>query len=113
MTIIETDPAYQDPDGPLRDLLERQHLILAMQDTQGWHLWKDYLAACAVGYQRRLLGGTHKDLLDYRYDAGVLYGIQLALNVDTALARKASGLRRILQEETAPDGGILATEDTA
>ena len=93
MTDLFGEPAYQDPDEQLRELLERQHLILAMQQTDGWKLWADFLAAEAQGYQRRLLLGQHAELLDYRYDAGVLHGIRLALGVDDKLAQRVSTLR--------------------
>lgn len=111
MTDLFGEPAYQDPDEQLRQLLERQHLIEAMQQTEGWTLWKDFLAAEAAGYQRRLLLGQHSDMLDYRHDAGVLHGIRLALGADEKLAQRVSALRVILDESRLPDPESLAMED--
>lgn len=110
---IETDPDFRDYDDVLRALIERHSLILAMQETEGWRLWRDYLAAAAGGYQRRLLYGQHKEMLDYRYDAGVLHGIRIALDADQTLAKQIAGQRSILDESTALEEiGALALEDT-
>lgn len=113
MADIETDPNYHDPDDALRLLIERHHLIVEMQQTPGWALWRDYLAAEAGGYQRRLLYGQHKEMLDYQRDAGVLHGIRIALDADQRLAQRVSALRDSLTEHQPPDDqGGLATEET-
>ena len=112
MSDIFGEPAYQDPDQQLRDLLEREHLILQMQQTDGWKLWSDFLAAEAQGYQRRLLMGTHSEMLDYRYDAGVLHGIRLALGVDERLAQRVSALRANLDLLSGADDVPLAEQET-
>lgn len=103
MSFLESDPNYRDPDDELRALLERHHLILEMEATPGWALWRDFLAAEASAYQNRLLLGKHQDMLEYRHDAGVLHGIRLALGVDEKLNQRVSGLRRILDESRLPD----------
>lgn len=97
MSFLETDPSYTDPDDALRELLEREHLILEMQATPGWELWRDFLAAEASGYQNRLLLGAHKDLMEYRYDAGVVAGIRMALGVSDTLRKRASAMRNMLE----------------
>lgn len=104
MSFLESDPGYRDEDDALRDLLEREQQILAMQATEGWTLWRDWIAAIAVAYQDRLLKGRHKDLLDYRYDAGVVEGIRIALGASDALAKKVSAARRTLDETRALSG---------
>lgn len=91
-------------DDVLRDLLERKDRILEMQSTVGWELWRDYLAHCAESYQNRLLLGTHKDMLDYRYDAGVLKGLRLALSTVDQLEQTIAAQRSIL-------AGIADTEE--
>lgn len=93
---LESDPNWTDPDDALRELLERADRIDAMQETEGWTLWSDFLRAEVQGYQRRLLGGKHKDLLDYRYDAGVVEGIRIALGVSETLRRRADAQRELL-----------------
>ena len=97
MTFLETDPSYHDPDDHLRDLLERQHLITQMQETEGWALWRDFLAAEQAGYQRRLLTGRHQDMLDYKFDAGFCEGIRFALGVSETLQTRVSTLRSNLE----------------
>lgn len=113
MSFLESDPAYRDPDDALRELLERQHLILDMQATPGWEMWRDFLAAEQVGYQRRLLTGKHKDMLDYRYDAGFCEGIRFALGVSETLGQRVSAMRSILDQSRLPDEGepLADTED--
>jgi hypothetical protein len=112
----ETENSWADEDEALRDLIERQHLILAMQETQGWTLWRDYVAAVAAAYQNRLLKGRHADMLEYRYDAGVLEGIRIALGANETLQSKISAARRILDEQKTLSGidaepQLATTED--
>lgn len=97
------DETRTDPDDALRLLLERQHLILEMQESQGWKLWADFLAALAAGYQNRLLRGRHKDLLDYKFDAGVCEGIRLALTASENLSMRVQAARRALAEDQLAD----------
>lgn len=113
MSFLESDPGYRDEDDALRDLLEREQTILAMQATEGWTLWRDFVAALAAGYQNRLLKGTHKDMLDYRYDAGVMEGIRLALGASEILASRIAAARVMLAETKALSGleEPLAMED--
>ncbi len=100
MSFLESDPTYRDPDDALRELLEREHLILEMQNTPGWELWRDYVAALAAGYQNRLLKGKHTDLIEYKYDAGVVEGIRICLGASEQLHQSVSALRETV--------GILA-----
>ena len=111
MADIETDPGYRDPDDALRELIERQHLILEMQAAPGWTFWKDYLAAHAGAYQHRLLYGKHTTIEDYRFDAGVLHGIRLALGADDKLAQTISAVRNTLNESQPSEQDGLATEE--
>ena len=111
MADIETDPGYRDPDDALRELIERHHLILQMQEAPGWGLWKDYLAAHAGHYQNRLLYGKHSTIEDYRYDAGVLQGIRLALGADEKLGQAIAAVRNTLNESQPPEQDGLATDD--
>lgn len=99
------DETRHDPDDALRALLEQQHVILDMQTTLGWKLWADFLAALAVPYQNRLLRGTHKDMLDYRYDAGLCEGIRLALTAHERLATAVESARLRLAEQSLADEG--------
>jgi hypothetical protein len=103
MTTVTDELGYDDtrtdPDDALRELLERQHLILEMQGTVGWKLWADFLAALAAGYQNRLLRGRHKDLLDYKFDAGVCEGIRLALTASENLGSRVAAARLALAED--------------
>jgi hypothetical protein len=94
------DDSRHDPDDALRELLERQHLIVEMQESPGWKMWMDYLAALAQPYQNRLLRGRHKDMLDYRYDAGLCEGIRLALTAHEQLASSVTALRMQLAEQS-------------
>jgi hypothetical protein len=109
----ETENSWADEDDALRDLIERQHLILAMQETAGWGLWRDYVAAVAAAYQRRLLKGTHTDLLAYKWDAGVVEGIRIALGSSETLQSKVSAARRILDEQKEALSGIDAEPQLA
>lgn len=109
MSILDSDPAYTDPDDELRVLLERQHLILEMEATQGWVLWRDFVAALASGYQSRLLRGRHADMLDYRYDAGVLEGIRMALGASETLAERIKSMRALLADQEENDVEALAS----
>jgi hypothetical protein len=98
------DESRTDPDDALRNLLERQHLILEMQEMQGWKLWADFLAALAAGYQNRLLRGRHRDMLDYKFDAGVCEGLRLALTSNENLAVRVAAARAVLAEDTLEAG---------
>lgn len=98
MDFLESDPGWTDPDDALREILEREHLIREMQTHPGWALWADFLAAEASGYQGRLLRGRHEDMLGYRYDAGVVEGLRIALGVADTLRTRASALRDNLRE---------------
>ena len=82
------DESRHDPDDALRAYLEQQHLILAMQETEGWKLWCDFLAAEVQGYQNRLLKGRHKDMLDYKYDAGICEGVRMSIGASDTLAQR-------------------------
>lgn len=101
VSILESDPNWTDPDDALRELLEREHLILQMQETPGWALWKDFVAALAAGYQNRLLRGRHADLQEYKYDAGVVEGIRLALGASEDLRQRVAAQREILNMQLA------------
>jgi len=100
------DETRRDPDDALRELLERQHLIVEMQTTTGWKMWADYLAALAQPYQNRLLKGRHKDMLDYQRDAGIVEGIRLALTAHEQLEASIAAARLRLAEEN-----LLAMEE--
>lgn len=106
MSILDTfgEKETHDPEDAIRDLIERRYQIEEMQKTDGWLLWSDFLKALSTGYQNRLLKGRHKDLLDYRYDAGVLEGIRLALTAAENLDGRISAARSILAENTADIG---------
>ena len=106
MSILDSPEAYQDPDQALRDLLERQHLIVQMEATEGWTLWRDYVALLASGYQNRLLKGKHPDMLDYKYDAGVVEGIRIALGASEKLQSQIAAVRANLRE-----AGLLANQE--
>lgn len=93
------DETRHDPDDVLRELLERQHLILEMQSTVGWKLWADFLAALVTPYQNRLLKGRHKDMLDYQRDAGIVEGIRLALTATESLEARIGAARLALAQE--------------
>ena len=97
------DTSRHDPDDALRDLQERQHLILEMQQTEGYRLWADFLAALAQPYQNRLLRGRHKDLMEYRYDAGLCEGIRLALTATDNLEGRIRMARSLLDQERLAD----------
>lgn len=97
------DSTRHDPDDALRDLLERQHLILEMQASHGWKLWADFLSALAQPYQNRLLRGRHKDLMEYHRDAGICEGIRLALTASESLAARVAAARRALAEDQLAD----------
>jgi hypothetical protein len=99
------DDTRSDADEALRILLERQHLIADMQATEGWKLWADFLAALAQPYQNRLLRGGHKDLLDYRHDAGLCEGIRLALTAHERLEKTVAAARVRLAESQLADEG--------
>lgn len=105
MSFLESDPTYRDPDDALRDLLERQHLILDMEATPGWELWRDFLAAEQEGYQNRLLKGRHKELVDYKFDAGFCEGIRFALGVSDTLSSRVSAMRANLEPSRLPEDG--------
>lgn len=90
------DPTREDSDEQLRQLLEKQHLILEMQETAGWALWKDFIAAVAQRYQNRLLLGRHQDMLDVRYDAGLCEGIRTALGASETLSKMIQAQRELL-----------------
>lgn len=104
MTTVTDELGYDDtrtdPDDVLRELLERQHQIAEMQTTVGWKLWADFLAALSMGYQNRLLRGRHKDLLDYKFDAGVCEGIRLALTASENLGARVAAAQRALAEDS-------------
>lgn len=114
MSLFAHDETRRDEDDFLRDLIERQHLIIQMQQTEGWKLWSDYLAAVAQGYQNRLLRGLHKDMLDYKFDAGTVQGIRLALGVSEDLQARIDAAREVLalsqpladQEENDEHAGV-------
>ena len=90
------NPAVRDVDDELRELQERQHLILEMHETPGWELWKDFVSAVAEGYQNRLLRGKHADMLAYKYDAGVVEGIRIALGASDTLASMVAAQKDVL-----------------
>ena len=107
MSILDTfgERDLHDPEDAIRELIERRFQISEMQDTEGWKLWADFLVALSAGYQSRLLRGRHKDLLDYRYDAGVLEGIRLALTAAENLDGRIAAAKRILAEDRITDEG--------
>ena len=100
MTMLDQlgENGVKDADDAIRELVERRFQIEEMQKSEGWALWADFLAALSSGYQSRLLKGRHKDLLDYRYDAGVLEGIRLALTAAENLDGRIAAARRIVAE---------------
>jgi hypothetical protein len=102
MTSLET---VERPDGEdvLRHLVERRYLIGQMQDTEGWKLWGDFLAAVAGAYQDRLIHARHTDLMEQRRDAGVLEGIRIALTAVDRLDGMISAHRRMLSESSFAD----------
>jgi len=102
-SFLESDPTWRDPDDYLRELLEREHLILEMQATEGWGLWRDYVSALAAGYQNRLLRGKHADLVEYKFDAGVVEGIRIALGASEQLHASVAAQRDLLAMNTLAD----------
>lgn len=90
------DPTREDADEKLRGLLEQQHLILEMQATPGWEIWTDFLAAIAQRYQNRLLLARHKDILDVKFDAGLIEGIRTARGASGTLAKMIAAQREQL-----------------
>jgi len=107
---LPSDPSWRDPDDALRDLLERRDRILAMQETDGWRLWCDFLAAVSGAYQNRLLRGRHSDMETYKFEAGVVEGIRLAVSASSVLDGKIAAARRILEDSRplAEQAGLLA-----
>lgn len=106
MTVVDPlgyDTTRTDPDDALRDLLERQHLIVEMQQTQGFRLWTDFLSAVATGYQNRLLQGRHTDMYAYKRDAGIVEGLRLALTSADTLQQRVNAARRLLAEQNLAD----------
>lgn len=93
---LGVDETRTDADEKLRAYLEQEHLILEMQATKGWELWRDYVIAEMQGYQNRLLKGVHKDLLDYKYDAGLVEGVRMAIGASDSLARRIANERLVL-----------------
>ena len=106
LDLLGYDDTRADPDDYLRELLEKQHLIREMQETPGWALWRDFLAAEQEGYQRRLLAGRHGDMLEYKRDAGFCQGIRFALGASEELAARIAAVRANM-------GAIADTEGEA
>lgn len=74
-------------EDDFRDLIERAHQIRELTRHPGWEYFTDWLAYRVRSAQGKLLGGDISDINDYKLQAGIMRGVQLALHAadDTQL----------------------------
>ena len=75
-------------DAELADLVERQHRIKKLTETEDWKLLVDYCASQINSQQAYLMNGYAKTVEEYRGKAGWVQGAQFVLSAPERLAEQ-------------------------
>lgn len=74
-------------DDEFRDLIEKAHQLQELQHHEGWAIWNNHVHRRIDAKKREMLAG--KDTLEaYRYTAGMIEGMQYALDALGELERQ-------------------------
>lgn len=66
---------YDGKDREIRDLIERASSLAALQQTEGWQHYKDYLLSLTIPVQKRIVLGNYKTMEEYKDASGWLRGV--------------------------------------
>jgi hypothetical protein len=90
---------YDGQDREIRDLIERASALSALQQTDGWAHYRDYLLSLSLPVQKRLILGSYKTIEEYREAAGWLRGITDATEALTKIQDLIETLIRQANEQ--------------